>query len=71
VLWHAVLCVSGADAAVAYVSSSGIKLCALGADGQVLQKAGLKVRHSTPNWLWGHVNGVLCHVVATAALPAA
>lgn len=44
----AVLCCgmvcAGAEAAAAYVSSSGIKLCALGADGQVLEQAGLKVR---------------------------
>jgi hypothetical protein len=39
----AVVC-PGAEAAAAYVAASGIKLCALGADGQVLEQAGLKVR---------------------------
>lgn len=34
---------AGAKAAAAYVASSGIKLCALGADGQVLEQAGLQV----------------------------
>lgn len=44
VLCYAVpCCASGADEAVAYLSGSGTKLCALGADGQVLQQAGLKV----------------------------
>lgn len=36
-------CAAGPAAAAAYVRQSGIKLCALGADGLVLQQAGLQV----------------------------
>lgn len=43
VLCRLMPCAPGADAAAAYVAGSGIKLCALGADGQVLQQAGLQV----------------------------
>jgi hypothetical protein len=35
---------TGPEEAVQYVKQSGIKLCALGADGQVLRDAGLQVR---------------------------
>lgn len=66
VLCCAVLCVAGGDAAVSYVAGSGLKLCALGADGQVLQQAGLKVRHSTHTQLWGAA--VLTVVVCCAML---
>lgn len=49
---HAVLCVAGSEAAAAYVRSTGIKLCALGVDGQVLEQAGLKVRPLCgPQWI--------------------
>jgi hypothetical protein len=34
---------AGPEEAVQYVKQSGIKLCALGADGQVLRDAGLEV----------------------------
>jgi hypothetical protein len=41
---------TGPEEAVQYVKQSGIKLCALGADGQALRDAGLQVglRHRNP-----------------------
>lgn len=32
--------------AAQYISNSGVQLCALGADGQVLEQYGLKVRYA-------------------------
>jgi len=38
---------TGPEAAAAYIQGSGIKLCALGADGDVLQELGLQVSDLT------------------------
>lgn len=41
--WCLLRQLTGLEAAAAYIRESGIKLCALGADGEALQEVGLQV----------------------------